>query len=487
MSPIRVEVDRHRRRGPDRRGPHRPGLVPDPGLHAGGHPGRGQGPGQRRPRGAGGRGGPGQHLPPDAPARAPTSSPPSAACTASPAGTGHTLTDSGGFQVHSLRPTVDDDGVTFASVYDGSPLRLTPESAVEAQGLIGADIQMVLDVCATLPATAEVLRVAVDRTAAWAARARRHHRPAGGQTRGPGPVRHRPGRHRSGPAQGERPSARSSSDFDGYGIGGLSVGEPRPAMLDGAGRHRRPSPGRPAPLPDGCGRPGRADRGGRPGVDQFDCVAPTRMARHGSMLTSAGRLNLRNAVHARDDGPLDPACGCPHLRPLVAGLPAPPAGGGGAHGLAAAQHPQPGLCARTDGRGPPGHRRGTVRRALRRPRPRRLWGALRPSGASPGVGLGYSRTAVPTLDPLPRRSMMAALDAGRRRCSARRPRRRAAAAPTFLIFVVIGGRVLLPHLPAPAAQGQGGRGSRSSTSTSATRCSPPGASSGTSSTSTATG
>ena len=88
---------------------------------------------------------------------------------------GHTLTDSGGFQVHSLRPTVDDDGVTFRSVYDGSVIRMTPESAVEAQGLIGADIQMVLDVCATIPATPDDLRLAEDRTAAWAARARRHH------------------------------------------------------------------------------------------------------------------------------------------------------------------------------------------------------------------------------------------------------------------------------------------------------------------------
>ena len=82
-----------------------------------------------------------------------------------------TMTDSGGFQVHSLRPKVDDDGVTFASVYDGAATRLTPETAVEVQGLLGADIQMVLDVCASLPASPDVLRVAVDRTADWAARA----------------------------------------------------------------------------------------------------------------------------------------------------------------------------------------------------------------------------------------------------------------------------------------------------------------------------
>ncbi len=124
---------------------------------------------------------------------------------------GHTLTDSGGYQVHSLRPAVDDDGVTFASVYDGDRLRLTPESAVEAQGLIGADIQMVLDVCATLPAPAEV-------AAAGGRPDRGVGRPgpqppsaARGQTRGPGPVRHRPGRHRSGAAGGERPADRRRS------------------------------------------------------------------------------------------------------------------------------------------------------------------------------------------------------------------------------------------------------------------------------------
>ena len=144
--------------------------------------------------------------------------------------TGHTLTDSGGFQVHSLGPTVDDDGVTFASVYDGTPTRLTPESAVEAQGLLGADIQMVLDVCASLPATVDTLRVAVDRTADWAARARIHH----------DRIEARPeGQALFGIVQGGTDTAlRTESaertvglEFDGYGIGGLSVGEPRDQML----------------------------------------------------------------------------------------------------------------------------------------------------------------------------------------------------------------------------------------------------------------
>ena len=95
--------------------------------------------------------------------------------------TGHTLTDSGGFQVHSLRPQVDDDGVTFASVYDGAATRLTPESAVEVQGRLGADIQMVLDVCATLPAGPEVLRLAVDRTSVVGRAGARPPRPGRGR------------------------------------------------------------------------------------------------------------------------------------------------------------------------------------------------------------------------------------------------------------------------------------------------------------------
>ncbi|MGD0312429.1 MAG: tRNA guanosine(34) transglycosylase Tgt [Acidimicrobiales bacterium] len=222
---------------------------------------------------------------------------------------GHTLTDSGGYQVHSLRSDVDDDGVTFASVYDGSRVRLTPESAVEAQGLIGADIQMVLDVCSSLPATAEVLRVAVDRTADWAARARRHHdrlevKPEGqalfGIVQG-----------------GTDPRLRAESaertvalDFDGYAVGGLSVGESPAAMLEALAVTVAHLPeDRPRYLM-GVGDPVGLVEAVALGVDQFDCVAPTRMARHGSILTSAGRINLRNAVHTDDDGPLDAACGC---------------------------------------------------------------------------------------------------------------------------------------------------------------------------------
>jgi len=226
---------------------------------------------------------------------------------------GHTLTDSGGFQVHSLSPKVDDDGVAFASVYDGTVVRLTPESAVEAQGLLGADIQMVLDVCATLPARPEVLRVAVERTAAWAARARAHH----------DRLEARP-EHQAlfGIVQGgsdpvlRDESARRTVEigFDGYGIGGLSVGEARPAMLEALAAT---VPHLPADRPRylmGVGDPVGMVEAIALGVDQFDCVAPTRMARHGTILTTTGRINLRNAAHTRDDAPLDPTCGCPTCR-----------------------------------------------------------------------------------------------------------------------------------------------------------------------------
>lgn len=223
---------------------------------------------------------------------------------------GHMLTDSGGFQVHSLGPTVDDDGVTFSSIYDGASVRLTPEGAVEAQGRIGADIQMVLDVCVTLPAPLDVVRLALERTAAWAARAKEHH----------GRFEDRPeGQALFGIVQGGTDARmRSESaertvalEFDGYGIGGLSVGEPRPAMLEALAAT---VPFLPADRPRylmGVGDPLGLIESIALGVDQFDCVAPTRMARHGSLLTSLGRLNLRNAVHARSDEPIDPACPCP--------------------------------------------------------------------------------------------------------------------------------------------------------------------------------
>lgn len=217
---------------------------------------------------------------------------------------GLTLTDSGGFQVFSLAPQVDDDGVTFRSTYDGSLHRFTPETAVEVQSKIGADIQMVLDVCPSLPSTDDVVRRAVDRTAAWAKRARRVHE--------------RSDQALFGIVQGgvseslRRESALRTVelDFDGYGIGGLSVGETREEMLPALAAAIALLPeDRPRYLM-GVGDPASLVEAVALGVDQFDCVLQTRLGRHGTALTSTGKVHLKNAKHITDEGPIDEQCAC---------------------------------------------------------------------------------------------------------------------------------------------------------------------------------
>ncbi len=214
------------------------------------------------------------------------------------------LTDSGGFQVFSLDPKVDDDGVTFKSVYDGSFHRFTPEKAVEVQELLGADIAMVLDVCAPLPSTPKVLRQAVERTVAWAARQRLVHQ--------------RADQVQFGIVQGGTDAALRVESaertveigFDGYAIGGLSVGESRDEMLPAIEVTNAVLPAdRPRYLM-GVGDPISLIEGVARGVDMFDCVLPTRLARHGTVLTSEGKVQMKNARFARDSGPLDPACEC---------------------------------------------------------------------------------------------------------------------------------------------------------------------------------
>lgn len=217
---------------------------------------------------------------------------------------GHVLTDSGGYQVFSLDPAVDDDGVTFRSTYDGSRHRLTPERAVAVQERLGADIQMVLDVCPPLPSEPAVLRTAVERTAAWAARARLAHR--------------RDDQALFGIVQGgadvtlRAESARRTVElgFDGYGIGGLSVGEPRSEMLPALAAAIAELPADRIRYLMGVGDPAGMIEAVGLGVDLFDCVLPTRLARHGTLLTADGRLNLRNARFANDEEPPDPACCC---------------------------------------------------------------------------------------------------------------------------------------------------------------------------------
>jgi queuine tRNA-ribosyltransferase len=217
---------------------------------------------------------------------------------------GLTLTDSGGYQVFSLGPDVDDDGVTFRSTYDGSVHRFTPESAVAVQEQLGATIQMALDVCPALPSAPEVVRLAMDRTAAWAKRARVAHQ--------------RGDQALFGIVQGgvdetwRAESARHMADldFDGYGIGGLSVGEPRAEMLPALAAALGELPtDRPRYLM-GVGDPASLVEAVALGVDQFDCVLPTRLGRHGTALTGTGKVHLRNARHINSDEPVDAACGC---------------------------------------------------------------------------------------------------------------------------------------------------------------------------------
>jgi queuine tRNA-ribosyltransferase len=223
---------------------------------------------------------------------------------------GHLLTDSGGYQIFSLEPKVTDEGATFRSTYDGGTHHLSPEGSVAVQQQLGSDIQMVLDVCPPLPSPLSTIRAAVDRSARWAQRAKEAQAPArrGGSTQA-----------QFGIVQGgvdlalrtESAERTVEIDFDGYGIGGLSVGEPRDEMLPALAAVNAVLPaGQPRYLM-GVGDPVSIVEAVALGVDMFDCVLPTRLARHGTILTSQGRLNLRNARFIRDPEPLEPGCSCP--------------------------------------------------------------------------------------------------------------------------------------------------------------------------------
>jgi queuine tRNA-ribosyltransferase len=221
---------------------------------------------------------------------------------------GPILTDSGGFQVFSLRDTavrLDADGVTFRSVYDGSEAHFTPELAMAVQAALGSDIAMAFDECPPAGAPPEAVRAAVERTAVWAERC--VAAPAGS------------GQLRFGIVQGgidlelraQAAAHLCGLPFDGYALGGLSVGEEREmmfAVVDGS------TPMLPADRPRyfmGIGDPEGILRVIAAGIDMFDCVLPTRLGRTGSAITWDGKLNLRNARFARDDRPLDDDCPCP--------------------------------------------------------------------------------------------------------------------------------------------------------------------------------
>ena len=222
---------------------------------------------------------------------------------------GHMLTDSGGYQVFSLDPSLSEEGAEFRSTYDGSAELLTPERAVRIQEQLGADIQMVLDVCPPLPSDQRTLRAAVERTLRWAERARGAHERTSDQAL-------------FGIVQGgtdvelraEAAGRTEALGFDGYAIGGLSVGESRSEMLPALAATLAELPEDQPRYLMGVGDPVSIVEAVALGVDMFDCVLPTRLARHGTLLTDSGRLNIRRAEFTRSTEPISDNCGCATCR-----------------------------------------------------------------------------------------------------------------------------------------------------------------------------
>ena len=218
---------------------------------------------------------------------------------------GPVLTDSGGYQVFSLAPRVSEKGVEFRSTYDGSTVMLTPERAVQIQEALGSDVAMILDELVGLPAPPDVVRAAMERTLRWAQRAvdakTRSDRALFGIVQGG-----------VDPALRAESAARTAAlGFPGFGIGGLSVGESRDEMsvaLDAV------IPELPVDAPRyvmGLGDTERmVDAIGR-GVDLFDCVLPTRLARHGKVLHPNGDFSIKRAEWTRSEAPLQRGCDCP--------------------------------------------------------------------------------------------------------------------------------------------------------------------------------
>ncbi len=219
---------------------------------------------------------------------------------------GPILTDSGGFQVFSLAGLnkIDDEGVTFQSHIDGSSHRFTPELSMEIQKRLSSDIVMAFDQCPPYPATREQVQAAMRRTLAWAKRGLDY------------PLK--PHQARFGIIQGglhEDLRAQSAAEitalpYDGYAIGGLSIGE-TPELMQKMARYTAPLLpfDRPRYLM-GVGRPEDLVEGVRAGIDMFDCVMPTRNARNGQLFTSQGKVNIKNARFTDDSSPLDPECPC---------------------------------------------------------------------------------------------------------------------------------------------------------------------------------
>ena len=226
---------------------------------------------------------------------------------------GSILTDSGGFQVFSLAELrkVTDEGVVFRSHLDGSEHFLTPEKSIEVQQALGSDIAMVLDECIEYPSDHARASEALARTTGWARRCREYAREHGGESTTPGQVLFaivQGGTH----ADLRRESARQlvDLDFPGYAVGGLAVGEPHPLSCEmtAAATEQLPKD-RPRYLM-GVGLPEQLASFVSCGIDMMDCVLPTRNARNGCLFTSAGRVNIKNAIYAEDPRPLDADCSC---------------------------------------------------------------------------------------------------------------------------------------------------------------------------------
>jgi len=224
---------------------------------------------------------------------------------------GPILTDSGGFQIMSLAELrkISEDGVEFRSHIDGSRHRLTPESAVDIQRILGADISMVLDECTTFPVDRTIAAESMRRSMRWAKRSKKA-------------FVERPGHGLFGIVQGgvyEELRAASveallAIGFDGYAVGGLAVGEGQETMFEVL---EATTPQLPADRPRylmGVGKPGDLVGAVARGVDMFDCVLPTRSGRTDQAFTRGGPVNIRNARHAEDPRPLDETLACPASR-----------------------------------------------------------------------------------------------------------------------------------------------------------------------------
>jgi queuine tRNA-ribosyltransferase len=233
------------------------------------------------------------------------------------------LTDSGGFQVFSLSALrkVTDDGVRFRSHLDGSSHFFTPEHSMDVQIALGADIAMAFDECTEYPADRNRAEESLRLTMAWAERSLTHFRAHRDEVFWRDQHENRT-QSLFGIVQGgmyrdlRRQCAERlvEMDFDGYAIGGLSVGEPRELTLEMIAEVLPLLPKDKPRYVMGVGYPDEIERYARMGVDMMDCVLPTRAARHALLFTSEGRLNIKNKQYAEDQNPLDPACDCPVCR-----------------------------------------------------------------------------------------------------------------------------------------------------------------------------